>query len=86
MKKYILYIYFIYIYYIPSNWKKEVNNVIFLKKGECNSLERISKLIKFPAELVDRIEQYKEDNHLSTFTSALLELIRKGLDTQKESN
>lgn len=46
-------------------------------------MERISKLIKFPAELVEKIEQYKEANHLSSFSAAVYELIRKGL--QKKS-
>ena len=40
---------------------------------------RIAKLIKFPADLVDKIEKYQEENHLSSFSAAVYELIRKGL-------
>lgn len=42
-------------------------------------LTKVSKLIKFPAELLELIEEYKDKNHLSSFTAALLELVRKGL-------
>jgi len=42
-------------------------------------MERISKLIKFPADLVEKIEQYQKENHLSSFSAAVYELIRKGL-------
>lgn len=42
-------------------------------------MKRISKLIKFPASLVDEIESYREKNYLS-FSAAVYELIRIGLD------
>lgn len=42
--------------------------------------KRVSKLIKFPAELVKQIEQYQKDNYLSSFSAALYELVRKGLE------
>lgn len=42
-------------------------------------MERISKLIKFPIELMKEIEKYQKENYLSSFTSAVCELIRKGL-------
>ena len=45
---------------------------------------RVPKLIQFPVELVEKIEKYREENHLSTFTSALFELIRKGLEKNSE--
>lgn len=38
------------------------------------------KTVLFPRALLDKIEKYMEDNHIITFTSATLELIRKGLD------
>ncbi|WP_186672964.1 hypothetical protein [Sporosarcina sp. BP05] len=40
---------------------------------------RVAKLIKFPADLVKKIEDYQEENHLSSFSAAVYELIRKGL-------
>lgn len=42
-------------------------------------MERIPKLIKFPTDLVKKIEKYQETNHLSSFSATVYELIRKGL-------
>ncbi|MFP3721976.1 hypothetical protein SFC57_24065 [Niallia circulans] len=42
--------------------------------------ERISKLIKFPSDLYDKVEEYQRENHLTSFTAAVFELIRKGLE------
>lgn len=42
-------------------------------------LERIPKLIKFPADLVKKIEKYQEQNYITSFAAAVYELIRKGL-------
>ncbi|EJS61974.1 hypothetical protein ICU_05142 [Bacillus cereus BAG2X1-1] len=43
-------------------------------------MERISKLIKFPAELVAEVEKYQKENHISSFAGAVYELLRKGLN------
>ncbi|MDO7285901.1 hypothetical protein Q5W88_21595 [Shouchella clausii] len=40
---------------------------------------RVPKLIKFPADLIKEIEQYKQEHYHTSFTAALFELIRKGL-------
>lgn len=42
-------------------------------------MERIPKLIKFPVELVVKIEEYQKENHISSFAGAVYELVRKGL-------
>lgn len=42
-------------------------------------MSRVPKLIKFPPELYKEIEKYQEENHLSSFSAAVYELIRKGL-------
>lgn len=47
-------------------------------------MERISKLIKFPADLVKEIEKYQEEHYISSFAGAVYELIRKGLSKSKE--
>lgn len=47
-------------------------------------MERIPKLIKFPEELVKEIEQYQKDNFISSFSGAVYELIRKGLNATKD--
>ncbi|WP_256368181.1 hypothetical protein [Anoxybacillus sp. CHMUD] len=43
-------------------------------------MERIAKLIKFPADLVAEIEKYQKENYSPTFAGAVYELIRKGLE------
>lgn len=40
---------------------------------------RVSKLIKFPADLVAEIEKYQKENYITSFSGAVYELIRKGL-------
>ncbi|MDR9793870.1 MAG: hypothetical protein ACE3JP_01190 [Ectobacillus sp.] len=45
-------------------------------------MERIAKLIKFPVDLVVRIEEYREKRNIPTFAGAVYELIRKGLDKE----
>jgi len=45
--------------------------------------ERVPKLIKFPVDLVTRIEKYKTDNELNTFAQAVYQLIRIGLDSKE---
>lgn len=44
---------------------------------------RISKLIKFPVELVREIEKYQKKNYITSFSGALYELVRIGLETKK---
>lgn len=47
-------------------------------------MKRISKLIKFPADLVKEIEKYQKDNYISSFAGAVYELIRKGLNASDD--
>jgi hypothetical protein len=48
--------------------------------GEGCKMERIAKLIKFPIDLVIRIEEYQKKNNIKSFSVAVYELIRKGLE------
>lgn len=43
-------------------------------------MERVSKLIKFPIDLVIRIEEYQKENGIKTFSETVYQLIRKGLE------
>lgn len=43
-------------------------------------MERVSKLIIFPKDLVESIEKYQKENYISSFAEAVYELIRKGLE------
>ena len=42
-------------------------------------MDRVAKLIKFPADLVKEIEKYQKEQYISSFAGAVYELIRKGL-------
>lgn len=42
-------------------------------------MKRTPKLIKFPDDLIQEIEQYQKENYISSFAGAVYELIRKGL-------
>lgn len=46
--------------------------------------ERIRKTFKFPAKLVEEIEKYQREKFISTFSGAVYELIRRGLEAEKE--
>lgn len=43
-------------------------------------MERVAKLLKFPVDLVTRIEEYQKKNNVKNFSVAVYELIRKGLE------
>lgn len=49
-------------------------------------MERVPKLIKFPVELVKKIEEYQKENYIPTFAGTVYELIRKGLENGKNNN
>jgi len=42
-------------------------------------VKRVPKLIKFPVELVKKIENYQQENQITSFSAAVYELVRKGL-------
>lgn len=81
---YIKYILFIYFIYTTSFSVCEVLFSFFLKislgKEWLSCPERIAKLIKFPVDLFHKIEEYQKENHITSFTATVFELIRKGLD------
>ncbi len=43
-------------------------------------MERVPKLIKFPVDLVVRIEEYRKKNNIKSFSSTVYEIFRKVLD------
>lgn len=47
-------------------------------------MSRVAKLIKFPEELVREIEEYKINHYVTSFTGAVLELVRLGLETKNK--
>ena len=42
-------------------------------------MEKVRKTLLFPKPVFEEIMKYKKENMISTFTAALLELVRKGL-------
>lgn len=49
------------------------------------AMEKVGKLINFPEKIIQDIEEYQEENDIASFTAAVLELIRKGLNTGRPS-
>jgi hypothetical protein len=44
-------------------------------------MERVSKLFKFPIDLVIRIEEYQKQHNIKNFSATVYHLIRKGLES-----
>ena len=42
-------------------------------------MKTIRKVTNIPADLVEEIEKFKNENYITTFTGADIELIRRGL-------
>ena len=53
-------------------------SIVYIEE-DCK-MERVSKLIKFPVDLVVRIEEYRKKNNIKSFSGTVYELIRKGLE------
>lgn len=47
---------------------------------EVLKMKLVRKTINFPAALVGAIQEYQQENMIATFTAAMTELIRKGLE------
>lgn len=48
-------------------------------KGGYNFMKYIRKTFNLPEEIVSAIQKYQKENMVTTFTGAMLELVRKGL-------
>ena len=42
-------------------------------------MKRVRKTLEFPAELIEEITKFQKENYMTTFTSAIIELVRRGL-------
>lgn len=47
-------------------------------------MKLIFKGIRMPEDLIKRIEDYKDENYLSSFTQAVIQLIVKSLDSNRK--
>ena len=66
-KRLAMFNFYVYNVYIRFN-KKEVNHMKFIRKN-----------FNLPESIVEEVEKYRMENSITSFTSAMLELIRKGL-------
>ena len=48
-------------------------------------MKKVKKVISFPAEMVEQIKEFGEDNFITTFTGAVIELIRRGLEYSNDN-
>ena len=46
-------------------------------------MENIRKSLMIPADIIERIEKYQKDNYLGSFTTAVIQLIIKGFESEK---
>ena len=49
-------------------------------------MENVRKTLMVPKDILDRIEQYRKDNYLGSFTNATIQLIIKGLEREKNND
>ena len=49
-------------------------------------MKKVKKVISFPAEMVEQIKEFGEENFISSFTGSVVELIRRGLEYTKHNN
>lgn len=42
-------------------------------------MKSVRKNLRLPKDLVDNIEEFRENMMMTTFTSAIIELVRRGL-------
>lgn len=46
-------------------------------------MENIRKSLMIPVDIIERIERYQKDNYLGSFTTAVIQLILKGLEYKR---
>ena len=49
-------------------------------------MKKVKKVISFPAEMVGQIKEFGEENFITTFTGAVIELVRRGLENTNQDN
>lgn len=46
-------------------------------------MEKIRKTLELPADLIKEIEKFQKENYMASFTAAIIELVRRGLQLKK---
>lgn len=44
-------------------------------------MKRVRKTLELPAELIEEITKFQKENYMTTFTGALIELVRRGIES-----
>ena len=47
-------------------------------------MENIRKSLMIPTDIIEKIEKYQKDNYLGSFTTAVVQLIIKGLESENK--
>ena len=49
-------------------------------------MKKEKKLISFPVDMIPLIKEFGRKNFINTFTGAVVELVRRGLEYTKQNN
>ena len=49
-------------------------------------MKKEKKLISFPADMIPLIKEFGRENFITTFTGAVVELVRRGLENTNQDN
>ena len=58
-------------------------NKLKLIKEEVLQVGKTRKTLELPTEMIKEIEKFQKENYMTTFTSAIIELVRRGLENTK---
>ena len=48
-------------------------------------MKKQKKLISFPIDMIELIHEFKRENFITTFTGAVVELVRRGLEYSNDN-
>lgn len=51
-----------------------------------DEMEKQMKTLMMPIDLIEQIEEFQKDNFMTSFTGALIELVRRSLKKHEEEN
>ena len=49
-------------------------------------MKKVKKVISFPEEMIGLIQEFGRENFINTFTGAVVELVRRGLEYSNQDN
>ena len=60
-----------------------VTSEVSVGKKEETKMKTTRKSLLFPDALLEEVEKFMKDNYITTFTVAIIELVRRGLESTK---